>query len=480
MTTPDPPAPADAEAPSLRTRVLRGGSFMVARQALGMVISLVGVILVTRLIGPAEYGRFAACIGIYSYCFILASWGIDIYLMRRPEGQADRTLLDQAFTLLLLFSILAGGVGLALAKPIEALVNVEGFAPMVSVFFLGLPVALVVLPARVKLERDLDYHRIAVIELFAVFQFQATALALAWYGFGAWSLILSWVVNQSLTLLLICLAARYLPRWSWSRASFREMIKFGSGYTASSGIIQMRVLINPLIVTPLAGVTAAGYVGMASMFVFRLSVVKYLSEKMSVAALAKVQDQRDKVRALVGEGMQLHVLCVGLPLTAFSLVGPWLIPRLMGEQWGPVAQLVPLVAIGFLVNAVFGLHSCVLQIYERNWDVAAFNVVLMVLLFGGSAVLVPRLDAGYLGYGWAEVMTIPAYLVIHILLRRQVGAPDSRVALVWTAGLSLLMLHPWLGWGAVAGAGLVLLWPMTWTTLGDHVRQLRQAALVRA
>ena len=265
--------------------------------------------------------------------------------------------------------------------------------------------------------------------------------------------------------------SRYVPRVAWSWIEVRRMLRFGLGYTASTSTIQMRRLINPLIVTPFAGTEAAGFVGMAEQFVFRVSIVKNLSEKMSVAALAKVQERRERVRELLGEGMRLHVLTVGLPLLAFSLVGPWLIPLMMGDKWRPVADLVPLMAIGFMVNAVFGLHTAVLQIYDRNWNVAIFNAVMMAVLFGTAAALVPRI--GVLGYGWAEVMTVPTYLLIHVFLYRQVGSPDYRVALVWTAGLGLLMLHPWLGWVSFVAAGLVLAWPATWTHLAGHATQLR-------
>ena len=462
----------------LRGRVLRGGGFMVGRQAIGIVVSLVGVILVTRIIGPGQYGRFAACVGVFTYFNYLCGWGIDIYLMRQPEDQAPRRLFDQAFTLMMGLAVLAAGVGLLLTRPLEALVDVAGFGPMVAVFFLGLPVAMAAFVPRVLLERDLNYRAIAVIELITLFQFQTTALLLAYLGWQAWSLIVSWAVNQLLALGLVIAAARYRPRLAWSWSATRDMLRFGLGYTASTCTIQMRTLINPLIVAPFAGVTAAGFVGMAIMFVFRLSIVKTMSEKMAVAALAKVQDRRPRVRELLGEGMRLHVLCVGLPLAAFAWVGPWLIPWLMGSEWRPVADLVPLIAVGFLVNAVFSLHSSVLQIYRRNWDVAIFNAVLMAILFGASLVLVPRI--GFIGYGWAEVLTLPAYLLIHAFLTRQVGRPDYTVSLVWTLGLALLMLSPWLGWPALAAGGAVLVWPTTWRSLAEHWQQFRGAGMIRA
>ena len=478
MNVPDPdsdPNP-DPNTPSsdLRTKVVRGGSLMAARQVIGVAISLVGVILVTREIGPGQYGRFAACIGIYLWMTYVTTWGLDIYLMRRPPGQVPRRLYDQAFTLLTAVSLVVAGLGLALLGPIETAVGIQGIGRLLTVFFIGLPVALAVLPARARLERKLDYRSLAVIDLVTLIQFQATALALAYLGYQAWSLVISWAINQTLVVVLTHFGARYLPRPAWSWGCTKDMLRFGLGYTVSLSTVQLRRLINPLIVAPVAGDAAAGFVGMAEQFVSRVSVIKTISEKMSVAALAKVQDQRERVRQLMGEGMRLHVLTVGVPLAAFSLVAPWLIPRLMGPQWSPAAELVPLISLSYMVAAVFGLHTAVLQIYNRNWLVAAFNAVAMAVLLGAAGVLVPRY--GVVGYGWAEVMTVPTYLLIHLFLHRKVGSPEYRVALVWTAGLGALMLHRWAGWPAFAAAGLVLAWPTTWSALAGHLRQLRPAA----
>ncbi|MEO1236174.1 MAG: oligosaccharide flippase family protein [Planctomycetota bacterium] len=463
----------------LRSRVLRGGTFMVARQALGVVVSLVGVVLVTRAIGPAEYGKFAACVGVFMYFQSLAGWGIDVFLTRRPEGQVSGRMVNEAFTLLMAMSVAFGGIGLALTGPIERFVGIEGFGPMLAVFFVGLPVALAAVPARAQLERRLAYREIAVVELVTLLEFQALALGLAWSGYGAWSLVVAWAVQQATVLAMFWGAARYLPRPAWSGATFGAMLRFGLGYTASTSMVEMRTLINPLVVAPVAGAAAAGYVGMAGMFVFRLGVVKHLAQKMAVAALAKVQDRRERVRELLGEGMRLQVLCVGLPLAGFAWAGPWLIPALMGQEWAAVAELVPLVAVGYLFSAVFGLHASVLQVYDRNWDVAVFHAALMTVLFGASVALVRAVEPGYLGYGWAEVATVPVYVLIHGFLRREVGSPDYRVALVWSVGLSLAMLSPWLGPGAWAAAALALVWPTTWRHLGQVARQLKQAAIVR-
>ncbi len=37
-----------------------------------------------------------------------------------------------------------------------------------------------------------------------------------------------------------------------------------------------------------------------------------------------------------------------------------------------------------------------------------------------------------MGYGWAEVVALPAYLILHLLITRHVGNPSYSTSLIWS------------------------------------------------
>src|SRR5690348_18196375 len=92
---------------------MRGGTFLAARQGIGILFGLAGVLLVTRIIGPTEYGLYAASLGVFNYLQTLGLWGVNVYLVRR-EGEDRSDVYDQAFTLLLALG--AGGALLETAE----------------------------------------------------------------------------------------------------------------------------------------------------------------------------------------------------------------------------------------------------------------------------------------------------------------------------------------------------------------------------
>src|ERR1019366_10485991 len=94
----------------MRKKVLRGGAFLTGRQVIGMAFSLAGVLLVTRVIGPRQYGLYSVAMGIVAFLCALGTWGLDVYLLRGAE-KLDEREFHQAFTLLLCISaVFLGGL----------------------------------------------------------------------------------------------------------------------------------------------------------------------------------------------------------------------------------------------------------------------------------------------------------------------------------------------------------------------------------
>jgi len=112
MIVVEPPGPpAAAEAPQIEPSgqpasaplgqvAVRSGSYLVAREAVGMVIRLVGIVITVRAIGPRSYGIYAGAAAYVLFMSAFAQMGSEIYLIRAP-ATLERRVYDQAFTFLL-------------------------------------------------------------------------------------------------------------------------------------------------------------------------------------------------------------------------------------------------------------------------------------------------------------------------------------------------------------------------------------------
>jgi PST family polysaccharide transporter len=437
---------------------------------MGMAISLGGIMLLTRAIGPEQYGLFAAAFGLFYYCQNVSQLGVAVYLVRR-EGEEDSELYHQAFTLLLLLGLGVMLLALLGFPLIEGWVRLEGFGPVSQILFLGLPIVLLNQVPLAQLERRLDYKRVALIELIGQIAYYLVALPLAFQGAGAWAPVAGWWAQQLQALGLLYWSANYRPQFYWRLDLVRQILKFSLSFSFGGWVWQLRTLINPLIIGRYAGAEAVGYVALAIRMVEVLSFVKSATFRISIAALARLQSDRSRLAKAINEGMGLQILALGPFLVMVSWVGPWFLPLLFSSRWLPAMEVYPFIALSSLSNAMFNMHSSALYVLGRTWEVTAFHLVNIALFAGAAFLLVPRF--GLVGYGWAEAMTLGSYGVIHAYLVRDISSPDYRLAGLWWSAFAIALFSYQLGWWVVLGLVAVALWPETYQKLGSYIKSLR-------
>jgi O-antigen/teichoic acid export membrane protein len=426
--------------------------------------------LITRVLGPAKYGAYVSAVNIYQYAATIGYAGVGIYLLRH-EGDLPEQSYGTAYSILMM-------TGLPLLASIEMGVGVlanwmgvAGFEPVMRIIVLGLPFQLLAMPASVRLERRLDYRSVAMVEIVGQIAFYVLAVPLVMLKFGPSALAVSWVAQQVVTCLSAHAATKILPRFSFDGGTARGFVHYAAEYSVANWIWQARMLVNPLIVGPALGARAVGLVGMTVGLLEMLSIIKTIAWRLSVAILTKFRSDVEKLRTAVTEGMELNVLAVGTILLAFGWTGRFIVPRLFGPQWSSVMDIYPYIALSYLTQAAFNIHSATLSVVNRNRGLALYHTI-SVTIFGLVAYFaVARF--GILGYGYADVATIPAYVAIHIVLARAIGSPNYRLAAVWWCGAAIGLFWQF-QWWLIAIPFLALATPISTSKLRRYYRDARR------
>jgi PST family polysaccharide transporter len=84
---------------NLARRVFQAATYLSLRQILGLGLSVGGMVIMARLVGPMAYGTYAIAIGIFTMLSGIGQLGISPYLIRLERNPA-RADLHEAFTLL--------------------------------------------------------------------------------------------------------------------------------------------------------------------------------------------------------------------------------------------------------------------------------------------------------------------------------------------------------------------------------------------
>ena len=453
--------------------VVRGGAVMAVRQIIGMGLSVAGLLVVARLIGPEAYGTYASAFAIQFVVQLLCQGGIDVYLMRRDE-EPTRGELNQAFTLLLTVGLTIALLGLPGSYLVDAWVGIPMIGEVLSTLLWAMPIALVTLVPSAILQRRMAFVQVAWVELAGQAALYAVAIPMAMSKHGVWAPAAGFWAQQVVTSALMFIRAKYRPGLRLDFVEAREMLRFGIGYAFSVWSWQARLLVNPLIVARYLGAEAAGAVALSIRIGETLCMLRPVAWRLAIAGLAKVKADPEKMRQGSGDGMRVLMLTTGPALVAFAIVAPWVVPFAFGADWAPVAMIFPFIALGYLVNCVFTMHSAVLYVLGRTREVTLFHLTSLVIFAVSATVFVPVY--GLIGYGYAEILAMAAYGVSEFLVRRQVGSPGTGLGLIWAAGFGLALFSSIFGPWAWIGPVLVLILPATRQTVARYWSMVKEAA----
>jgi len=468
VTEPTP----EEEHQTLRARVIKGATYLVFRQVLGVLLSLIATLYLSRKLGAGEYGLAGGAMAIFAYFLEVFPLGIGTYLVRK-EGELDREICDQAFTCLVLTAGLGLIVGQASVPFFQWATGLPGFTPVATVLFCAVPLNVIASFPLALLERALDFRRVALIELYAQVSSNLLAIVLAYFKFGAYAPVLGWCAKELVSCTLLWLTIRSRPRFIWNRPLVREMVGYGSSFSLASWVWQLRYVCNAVLLPRMlggeAGKVALGYVTVATRFVQQLNFVGVAIRRLSISAFARIGRDIERLSNAHAEAMTLQVFAIGPILLGFGVAGP-LIMHIIGKDWSGAFMIFPWVALSAIVDASFVFHSYVLNVLGRNIEVAVFHGVRVGLFAIGAILFLPRF--GLVGYGYAEVLTFASYFIIHVFFVREGLKPRYLTTIVSQLAFGIALFFRELWWPLVFAPLVLAFWPKTWTLVGHYWKTL--------
>jgi PST family polysaccharide transporter len=434
-------------------RIIDGGRSLAVRQAAGIALGLVNLLVLVRLLGPGDYGVFAGALAIFAFVHAVTQLGLNVYLIRRAS-EPDEDEYHAAFSLYVAIGGAVAVLGLAGGALAERWTGIAGFGAVLAAMLAASPLALAALVPQARLERKLDYRPVARIDVLVQAVTIAVAAPLAALGFGAWAPVAGFLAGHALGAALYFRAARYRPRLVFRAAAIRPMVGYGAGFSSVGLLWQLRLLVNPLVVGRFAGAEAMGVVALTTRLVEILGFMQTAAWRLSLPVFGQLQHDPSATLRRMKQAMVGQALLVGLPLAAFGLVGPAIVPLLLGSAWGGVLAVFPFLAFAVLAGSVFGPAAAVLQVRGDHAEVAASAAAQVAILAGASLLLVPA--HGALGYAWSVLLTVPASGLLAWGIRRRFGVWAVGPSLVFALGVGALLFWREAGWLALAGLAAAL------------------------
>lgn len=314
-----------------------------------VLVSVVALLGIARLIGPTEFGLGALGLGTVQILTVVIGSLFHDALVRDPDVEDKH--VNAAWTVSLLLAILSFIFCILLSAPLAGYYDAAELGPVFIAFAFTLIPDAIVAPLIAERRRALDFRLVTIQYLVARALGALVGVAMAFVGYGVWSMVGQQLVTSVLGLAIMLWYTPFALRPSLEVGILKPLLAFTSSVIATQFVIQFAQRILLFYVGRVSGVTAAGYWGLADRIVDTLQrTITNALYHISLAHFAKVQDQRAALGELVREANAWLVAALFPSLLVIAVFGTDIVRFILDDSWLPAGPATQILAIGAIIQ----------------------------------------------------------------------------------------------------------------------------------
>jgi PST family polysaccharide transporter len=388
----------------------RGIKLMMGRQLILQVVGLFTGIILARRLSPAEFGIFAIATFLVQLFAFMSDFGLAGSFIQRESEPTDRErsvafTLQQVLTLVIVVLLWIAAPWLAAFYP---------KAPpetywLIRALAFGLYLTSWRTMSALQLERHLRYTELAIIEVIENLVYQGLAVALALTGYGVWSFVWATLARSIVGAVGTYIASPWPIRFAYDSPIAKAILRYGVPFQFQAVLNQISAWVTPVVVGPLIGPAAVGYLGWASAQGRRPLILVDNVMRVAYPHFARIQSDREEVIRILLRYVMYLLLPMGLWFTLIVIAAPSAVTWIYTDKWNPAVIALMLYAfamlgdlfswtVGVTLNAVGEVRFMTKVVVVRGVLNFAFALPLMHFI-GFNAVPI-----GYIG---ASLFTAP-------------------------------------------------------------------------
>jgi lipopolysaccharide exporter len=437
---------------ALGNQMARSAGWMIGMRLADRVIGFVSLLVLARLLVPADFGLVAMATSIVALLDALTAFGFEWAVIQRQSN--DRRHLDTAWTLNLVIGAINGLLVLALIPLLTWFYNEPRLAPLAlllagSIFLGGLRNV-----GMIQFERDLAFGRVFALTMIRRLTGFGVTLTIALMYRSYWALVIGSFAGVLADLVMSYVLSAYRPRLALS--GWRDIMSFSRWFYVSNVLNFVNGRGTHLIIGRISGAGTLGTFNIAyELGALPTSEIVLPAFRAMFPGYAKLREDPAELASMVGAVIALTMLAVAPAAIGIVVLAGPIVDVLLGEKW---LAVVPLLQVFGLIGAVhaFGAPINAVNLAIGRADLPAklggLNAVIslpvfayMLAHYGVVAAAVSLLAVGALIAGLAMAITA-----------RLIGFKPLRlVGEVWRPIVA----------SAVMGVAVALLADATWHTL---------------
>lgn len=324
---------------NFKSKIVAGVGWTAGANFAGQIVTWAITIVVMRLLSPGDYGLLAMASIFVAFLAMMAAAGLGPAIVQ--SAAIDDAKLRQVFGLIMAINAILCLLLFSAASLIADFFNQPRLIGIIQVLSFQFVISGFAVIPEALLGRALRFKERALVDLLSNVTGGVVTLALAWHGYGVWSLVVGAMVIVCAKSVGLNVTCPYLSWPSFSLKGARPMLAYGGNVTASRILWFFYSQADMFIAGKLLGKEALGYYSVA-MHLASLPVQKISGVLNSVAfpAFAKIQQSPQLVASHFLKAIHILSFFAFPVLWGISSVAQELVHLLLGTKW--TSAILPL------------------------------------------------------------------------------------------------------------------------------------------
>lgn len=350
---------------SLKNKTIKGVGWSAADAFLGQGVTFIVGLVLARLLSPDEYGLIGICLIFTTILNGIVDSGFSNALIRKKdvtdEDYNTMFITNMAISIVLYVFLFISAPFVSdffHREELTALVRATGLV----LFFNALSITQVTI-----LTKKIDFKTKTKASLVSAIISGVIGIALAFMGYGVWSLVAQQLSKQLLYTLCLWVLNNWWPKFTFYKNSFKYMWGFGWKILLSGILNNIWNQLYQVVVGRFYSPATLGQYTRSKEYanIFSSNLTSII-QRVSFPVLSEMQDDKEKLLKGYRKVIKLTMFVTCICLIILGAISEPLIYCLIGPRWHEAASYLPFICISMSFYPLHAINLNMLQVEGRS------------------------------------------------------------------------------------------------------------------
>jgi len=352
----------------------------------GVITQILTSIVLTRLLSPKDFGIVGIALAVNGIARLFGNFGFSSYIIQQ-EDEDERTT-NSVFWFSIALAVVLFTIILLSSTAIADFYNMAQLSDILVITGLLLVFGMTGTIPNALLIKRLEFKAINIRNIGVSLFSGIVGVALAYNGFGVWSLIIQQITNSILSAILAFIIAKWRPKLIFSKYHFLKSYHFGKYMFLSSLVDGIYSKLDVFLVGKLFSLSSLGLYTRAQTLdgtVSKLSAHSLLN--VLFPTIAKIKNDPEKLKTIYYTYFE-HITFVFCLMSSLLYLGA--IPLffyLFGEIWLASAVFFKLLVLSSFASPLASLMLAIIEAQGNSKNFFYADVFKKLIFLPGYIVV---------------------------------------------------------------------------------------------